>query len=156
MEVYFPKWKLFQELLAKEHHPSNPEEKDIMSCFQQCSWIKCSKIICLKKKQALQKDEYNCIIYMWTLEQMTHYLIWPAKYGKWKQAWGKPCIEDIFILLQCDLWTWNSKFLGCLIQCFFSATSTDPVFIISLLRKVGWEIHLNKKLQGLKINLVKI
>ena len=31
--------KLSHEFLPKEHHPSHPEEEDVVACLQQVTWI---------------------------------------------------------------------------------------------------------------------
>ena len=40
VEKHFSEWQLTSELEAQLHHPSNPEEQDVVSSFQERARIK--------------------------------------------------------------------------------------------------------------------
>jgi len=107
VQIDFLERQLAQQLLAKEHHASHPEEENVMTRLQQRCGIEGLQILGF---------------------------VWPAKYGEGKDARAEPRVQDIFVLLEYDLAGVHSEPFGCLVQSFCLAAGYDPVLLIIVLK----------------------
>lgn len=54
VEVNLGKGEPSQQLLAKEHHPSNPEEQNVMASLQELVWVENIKFLRLWERKRIK------------------------------------------------------------------------------------------------------
>ncbi|KAH3665796.1 hypothetical protein OGAPHI_003984 [Ogataea philodendri] len=105
-------WNLSSHLDTKHNHSGNPEEQNIPSGLQHGSRVEVLHVLGL---------------------------VWPSQGGEWPQSRGEPGVQNVFVLVQGELLSWES--LLSLSLCLFLCSSRNPILAVVSVVGLSFNVH---------------